>query len=74
MVQDSSSHPQIFSFRSPQEKSKYYRMRHCVWMISFKLNFLAPEMLCIITADDIDITHVVLRPSYILLCTVPREF
>lgn len=74
MVQGSPSLPQIFSLRSPQEKSKYYCMRHCVWMISFKLNFLAPEMLCIITADDIDITHVVLRPSYILLCTVPREF
>ena len=74
MVQGSPSLSQIFSLRSPQEKSKYYRMRHCVWMISFKLNFLAPEMLCIVTADDIDITHVVLCPSYILLCTVPREF
>lgn len=74
MVQGSPSLPQIFSLRSPQEKSKYYRMRHCVWMISFKLNFLAPEMLRIITTDDIDITHVVLRPSYILLSTVLREF
>ena len=74
MVQGSPSLPQIFSLRSPQEKSKYHRMRHCVWMISFKLNFLAPEMLCIITTDDIDITHVVLHPSYILLSTVLREF
>ena len=80
MIQGSPFLPQIFPplpplLHSPQEKSKYYRMRHCVWTISFKFNFfLAPEMLCTVTADDIDITHVIQCHSYILLCTVPREF